>query len=115
MSEVWQVATTTGDRDLAERIATELVDARLAACAQVAGPIESIYRWQGKIERGEEWRCLAKTTSALFPAIEELVTRLHPYDLPELIATPVVGCSAAYLDWLRSQLRTPGGDSATDN
>ncbi|MEM6799130.1 MAG: divalent-cation tolerance protein CutA [Planctomycetota bacterium] len=105
MSEVWQVTTTTGDRDLAERIATELVDRRLAACAQVSGPIESIYRWQGRIERGEEWLCVAKTTSSHFAAIEQLVGQLHPYDVPELIATPIVGASAAYLAWLRGELQ----------
>lgn len=104
MSELWQVTTTTGDRDLAERIATQLVDERLAACAQVGGPIESIFHWKGDIERGEEWLCTAKTSAAHFPAIEALVSKLHPYDVPELIATPIVGGSAAYLEWVREQL-----------
>ncbi|MEM6329696.1 MAG: divalent-cation tolerance protein CutA [Planctomycetota bacterium] len=104
MPDALQVTTTTGDRDLAERIGTELVDRRLAACAQVSGPIESIYRWRGKIERGEEWRCVAKTTTAHFAAIESLIAELHPYDVPELIATPIVAAGRAYLDWLRGEL-----------
>ena len=62
MSDIWQVSTTTGTREVAERIAVELVDLRLAACAQVSGPITSTYRWQGQIENAEEWLCTAKTT-----------------------------------------------------
>ena len=104
MSEVWQVTTTTGNREVAERIATELVDRRLAACVQVSGPVESTYHWQGKIERTEEWLCTAKTTAGRFEAIEIIIAQLHPYDVPELIATRVVGASEAYLAWIRSEL-----------
>lgn len=107
MSDLLQVTTTTGDRDTAQRIATELVDRRLAACVQVSAPIESTYRWRGNIERCEEWLCTAKTTADRFPAIEQLVAALHPYDVPELIATPIVGGSAAYLEWLRSEVAPP--------
>ncbi|MEM8865429.1 MAG: divalent-cation tolerance protein CutA [Planctomycetota bacterium] len=104
MTAFWQVSTTTGNREVATRIATELVDRKLAACVQISGPIESAYRWQGKVERAEEWLCTAKTTEGHFAAIEQLVADLHPYDVPELIATPIVGGSEAYLAWLAGEL-----------
>lgn len=107
MSEFWQVATTTGTREIAERIAVELVDLRLAACAQVSGPIASTYRWQGHIENAEEWLCTAKTEKDRLGAIQDVLKRLHPYEVPELIATPIVGGSEAYLAWLAEQLK-PG-------
>lgn len=100
-----QVTTTTGDREIATRIATELVDRRLAACVQISGPVESTYQWQGKIERTEEWLCVAKTVREHWPAIEQLVSELHPYDVPELIATEIVAASVAYQAWLRSEVQ----------
>jgi periplasmic divalent cation tolerance protein len=106
MDEILQVTTTTGTRDVAERIAAELVDLRLAACAEVSGPITSTFRWQGAIENAEEWRCSAKTTRRHLAAIGEVLKRLHPYELPELVATPIVGGSEAYLKWLAEQLTT---------
>ena len=105
MSDIWQVSTTTGTREIAERIAAELVDLRLAACVQISGPITSTYRWQGQIENAEEWLCTAKTSRQHLPAIQELLKRLHPYELPELVATPIVGGSEAYLKWLEEQLK----------
>ncbi len=106
MSDILQVSTTTGTREIAERIAVELVDLRLAACVQVSGPITSTYRWQGQIENAEEWLCTAKTVCAQLPAIQEVLKRLHPYEVPELIATEIVGGSEPYLQWLVEQLAT---------
>jgi periplasmic divalent cation tolerance protein len=106
MSDFLQVTTTTGTREIADRIAIELVDLRLAACVQVSGPIQSTYRWQGKVVNSEEWLCAAKTSRAQLPAIQQLLKRLHPYEVPELIATPIVGGSDAYLRWLEEQLTT---------
>jgi periplasmic divalent cation tolerance protein len=98
-----QVVTTTPLREEAERIARELVEARLAACAQVVGPIASTYRWQGKIETAEEWQCWVKTRGELFARIEEAIRRTHPYEVPEILAVPVVAGSAAYLGWLEAE------------
>jgi periplasmic divalent cation tolerance protein len=106
MSDLLQITTTTGTREVAERIAVELVDLRLAACVQLSGPMTSIYRWQGNVENADEWLCTAKTSREKLPAIQELLKRLHPYELPELIATPIVGGSEAYLKWLAEQLTT---------
>jgi len=107
MSTHIQVLTTTARREEAERIARELVELRLAACVQIAGPITSIYHWQGKIETGEEWQCLAKTRSDLFARVEEAIRRIHPYEVPEILAIPVVAGSASYLTWLDAETTNP--------
>jgi periplasmic divalent cation tolerance protein len=104
MSEFVQITTTVGTREAAERIAVELVSRRLAACVQVGGPIRSTFRWQGAVETTEEWVCSAKTSRAKSDAVEALVTELHSYEVPELIATPIIGGSDAYLKWLGEQL-----------
>lgn len=95
-----EVVTTTGKREDAERIAALLVERRLAACAQVSGPIDSYYRWQGKVERDREWRCSIKTTSALYGRVEEAILEVHPYELPQVIALPVLDASSDYARWL---------------
>lgn len=104
MSDFVQVNTTTGTRDVAQRIAVELVDRRLAACVQIGGPIQSTFRWRGKVDTNEEWTCTAKTSRVKLAAIQELMARLHPYEVPELVATPIVDGSEAYLKWLAEQL-----------
>jgi periplasmic divalent cation tolerance protein len=104
MAEFIQVTTTTGARHDAERIATELVSRRLAACVQISGPVASTYRWKGAVETTEEWLCMIKTSRDQFTAVHEVVKQLHPYEVPELIATPIVEGSEAYLNWLGGQL-----------
>ncbi len=104
MTEFVQITTTTGKRQDAEQIAAELVSRRLAGCVQVSGPIVSTFRWQGKIETSEEWLCVIKTSRGKIADITRVFDEIHPYDVPELIATPIVEGSAAYLDWLREQV-----------
>ena len=98
--EYIQVVTTTATREDAERIARSLVEERLAACAQVTGPITSTYRWQGKIETTAEWQCWAKSRGELWARIEAAIRRLHPYEVPEILAIPVLAGSPSYLAWL---------------
>jgi len=98
-----QVVTTTALREEAERIARELVETRLAACVQIVGPILSTYRWQGKIETSEEWQCWAKTRGELFSRVEEAIRHIHPYEVPEILAVPVIAGSANYLAWLDAE------------
>jgi periplasmic divalent cation tolerance protein len=105
MPEFVQVTTTTGTRQDAAQIAAALVSRRLAGCVQVSGPIHSTYRWQGQIETAEEWMCIAKTSRDQLAAIQGLLREIHRYEVPELIATPIVGGSEAYLQWLAQQLR----------
>lgn len=100
MAEYLQVTTTAGSEAEAERIGAELVERRLAACAQVIGPISSRYRWQGEIERSTEWMCVAKTNTARYPELEAAIRELHSYDEPEIVATPIVAGSAGYLEWI---------------
>ncbi len=103
MTSYIQVVTTTARREEAQRIARELVEKRLAACAQVVGPITSIYRWQDKIETDEEWQCWCKTRGELFTQVEEAIRSMHPYETPEILAVPVVAGSERYLAWLDAQ------------
>jgi len=103
MTNYIHVVTTTALREEAERIARELVETRLAACVQILGPITSIYRWQGKIETAEEWQCWAKSRKELFTRVEEAIRRNHPYEVPEILAIPVVDGSARYLAWLDAE------------
>jgi periplasmic divalent cation tolerance protein len=100
MSNHIQVLTTAGSEEEAGRIAEVLVERRLAACVQVVGPITSRYRWQGAIEEGREWQCLAKTTRAAYEAVEAAIREVHSYDEPEIVATPIVAGSAGYLAWI---------------
>ncbi len=104
MSEYVQITTTTGTRHDAEQIASELVSRRLAGCAQITGPIASTFRWQGKVETAEEWLCTVKTSREQLGAIQKVFEAIHPYEVPEVIATPIVDGSAAYLKWLGEQV-----------
>ena len=94
------VLVTAGSADEAARIARTLVEERLAACGNVVGPIRSIYRWQGAVEEADEHLLVLKARAADVAALEARVRTLHSYDVPEVIALPVVGGSAAYLAWL---------------
>jgi periplasmic divalent cation tolerance protein len=100
MAEYLQVVTTIDSEEAAERIAAALVEQRLAACVQVLGPIASTYRWQGKVESAREWLCLAKTAASRYDELEAAIRELHPYEEPEIVATPIVAGSAGYLDWV---------------
>lgn len=100
MDEFIQVMTTTGTRENARQIARAVVEKRLAACAQVIGPIESTYWWEGRVETAEEWLCLIKSRRDVYPTLEQAIREVHPYAVPEILAIPVVGGSKAYLDWL---------------
>lgn len=105
MPEFVVVTTTSGDHTVAEQIAADLVDRRLVACAQIAGPVKSVYRWKGTVEFTEEVVLQLKTVTQNIPAIKETIASLHPYDVPEVIVTPIVDGSDAYLEWLRSETR----------
>jgi periplasmic divalent cation tolerance protein len=92
--------STFPDLETARRIARQLVAENFAACANIIPVIESIYRWQGKIEQGNETLVLFKTTAARFAAFQEKLKSLHPYDVPEIIASPVDRGLPEYLRWV---------------
>jgi len=98
-----QVVTTTDSREEADRLARSAVEQRLAACAQVAGPVTSTYWWEGSLQTATEWRCAFKTTAARFDELRQHLEREHSYDTPEIVATPIVDGGAAYLDWVRRE------------
>ena len=104
MSESVEVVTTTETQEDARRIARALVESRLAACVQVRGPIESTYRWKGKIETAVEWQCVAKTRRDRFDDVARTITQLHPYEVPEILALPIVEASRPYAEWLEEQI-----------
>src|ERR1051326_2625051 len=94
------VLVTAGSAEEASRIGRALVEIRLAACVNVVGPLRSIYRWQGAIEDATEHLLLVKARAADVPALEAEVRARHSYEVPEILALPVRGGSAAYLQWL---------------
>src|SRR4029078_9631372 len=104
VSEYVQITTTTGTRNDAAQIASEVWSRRLAGCVQITGPIASTFRWQGKVETAEEWMCTVKTSGAQLGALQRVFETIHPYEVPEVIATPIVDGSEAYLKWLGKQL-----------
>jgi periplasmic divalent cation tolerance protein len=111
-----QVQTTTDSRAEAVELGRAAVEARLAACAQVTGPLASIFWWEGGIERAEEWLLMLKLPAAGFDALAEFLTRQHSYDEPEIVATPIVTGSPTYLNWIREETRPrlpAGGPPAT--
>ena len=95
-----QVTTTTETKEQAQKIAQYLVETRLAACVQIAGPITSVYRWKGKVETASEWLCLIKTREELFDKVETAIKKMHSYETPEIVAVPIVKGSKEYLVWL---------------
>ena len=94
------VLTSCPDEACAERIARALVEEGLAACVNILPPMRSVYRWKGKIEDATELLLVIKSTAARFPAIRERLRALHPYELPEIIAVPIVDGLPEYLAWL---------------
>ncbi len=100
MGRYIQVITTVSKKTDAEKIAKSLIDKRLAACVQIIGPIKSIYRWKGKIENAKEWACVIKTRKMLYKKVETAIRKIHPYEVPEIIAISIAQGSKDYLKWL---------------
>lgn len=105
MIEILQVVTATDAKEEADRLAHGLVQARLAAAAQVDGPISSIYWWQGKATSAEEWRVTIKTPADRYEELDGFIVDHHSYDTPGILATPVARGSEKYLKWVVSETR----------
>lgn len=103
-SSFLQVFVTFPDRESAARVAQTLVEEALAGCVQIAGPIHSVYQWQGKVESADEWLCLIKTAASRYAQLEQRIRQMHPYQVPEIIAVPISLGSADYLKWLSAAL-----------
>ncbi|HUY22966.1 MAG TPA: divalent-cation tolerance protein CutA [Acidimicrobiales bacterium] len=101
----FQVRLTAPDADEASHLGNMAVESRLAACAQVSGPITSTYWWQGGITSTTEWVCQLKTTAARLTPLIDALRAAHSYDVPEIIATPIVAGDADYLAWIDEETR----------
>ena len=96
--------TTVDNAEDAQAIASAAVGQRLAVCVQVIGPITSTYWWDNDVQSGDEWLCLIKTGVDLLPELEAIIRQVHPYDVPELLALPVVAGGKDYLAWMSAEL-----------
>ena len=101
---------TASSSQEAARLAEMLVNTKLAACVQILPAIESVYRWQGSIERSSEALLLVKTESSKFAELEGQVRAMHSYETPEIVAVPVTAISQAYSEWLSISLESGEGD-----
>jgi len=100
LPRVLLVFTTFPDAATARELGTKLVEEQVAACVNLLGPAESIYRWKGAVETAAEVPAIVKTTEERFPALRDLLVRLHPYEVPELLAVPVAEGAPEYLRWV---------------
>jgi len=105
MTEYIQVLTTVEHKADAEKIAKMLVEKRIAACVQIIGPLTSFFQWQGKLDSAQEYLCLIKSREDLFSELEAAIKSMHPYEVPEILATPVTKGSKDYLNWLAAELK----------
>jgi periplasmic divalent cation tolerance protein len=108
-NEVLLVMTNLPDRNVAERIAASLVTEGVAACVNVLADCTSVYHWEGKLNRTTEVPLLIKTTKAAYPRLQDVLRKLHPYEIPEHIALPVSAGLPEYLNWVvqETQVRKP--------
>ena len=100
MTDKKVVLTTSGSREEAHTIARELVERKLAACVNIVAKIESIYRWQGKVQESEEFLLIIKTTDAAAARVKDTIREMHSYELPESIVLSITDGSEAYLKWI---------------
>jgi len=99
------VTSTTDSEEAARSLAAGAVEANLGACAQVVGPITSVFRWEGAVQTEQEWRVEIKTAADRVASLVEHIKAAHSYDVPEIVATPITGGSAEYLAWLVNETR----------
>ena len=107
IDNVLVVLTNCPDVEVADRIARTIVEQRLAACVNRLAPVESVYRWQGAVERATEVPLLIKTTRERYAEIEQAIRALHPYEVPEIIAMPISAGLASYLRWVADETQPP--------
>lgn len=100
------VMSTTDSESAARALAAGAIDAKLGACAQIVGPITSVFRWEHEVQTEQEWRVEIKTAADRVGDLTEHIKANHSYDVPEIVATPLTGGSAEYLEWLVQETRS---------
>lgn len=100
---VCQIQVSHSDRSALEELIERLLERRLIACGQVLGPIRSCYRWEGRVERQEEWLGLLKTAASRAAEVQALLAELHPYEVPEILLTQITAGHPPYLQWVLEQ------------
>lgn len=105
MKNYIQVQITFPSSETAKMTAARLVEQRLAACAQILGPIRSVYVWNGKLEQEDEILLVAKTKASLFDELAAAVRTEHPYKCPQIVAVPIVHGTPDYFDWIAENTR----------
>ena len=108
MTDKIVVFSTCASADEAERIARRLVDERLAACVNVISPVRSFYRWKGAVKDSVEWLLIIKSSRALFESLRAVLESAHSYEVPEVVAIPIVDGSPNYLSWIEQELQPAG-------
>ena len=114
MSEARIVLSTAGSQEEAQKIAHALVERRLAACVNIVPQIESVYRWQGKVESATEWLLIIKTQARVFEQVRDAIKELHSYELPECVMLEIADGSREYLKWINQTLNPPRRHGGTE-
>ena len=109
MTDKVVILVTVGKLVEAKRIARQLVDSKLAACVNILPPVQSIYRWQGKVAVDKEFLMFIKSTRELFSELRDAIFKLHTYTMPEIICLPIVDGSPEYLQWMDDSVKTVEG------
>jgi len=102
------IMVTAASRRECRKIARHLVEAKLAACVNITQPVESVYRWKGKLADDKEFLMLIKSTRGLFPQIKTAISKIHSYHTPEIICLPIIDGSRNYLQWLSDSVKQSG-------
>lgn len=105
MTQTIQINCNCPEKEVATALAEALIKTKLAACVNILPAVTSIYHWQGKVERDTEFQLQIKTTMELYPSIEDKLIELHPYDVPEIIALPILCGHQPYLDWIEENTK----------
>ena len=105
MTPYIQVITATDSEESAKSLVNLLITNKLAACVQISEPITSTYTWNGEITESKEWQVTAKTLGNLYEEVETFITENHSYEIPEILAVPIVNISPKYASWMEEQLR----------
>ena len=108
-TEILIVITTMDSREEALQTGKAMVEKRLAACAQISGPIESHFWWDGKLDKAQEWQCRMKTTKEKYPELEQAIRETHSYDVPQIVAVPVYAALESFKKWVIKETESATG------